>query len=89
MRFVVISSPRRYVSPSTRRPVRQRTTTPDDLRKSIQVAIDEARRRNDPAHWDVVEELSAAASHLPPAPAPIDAWCDAHPDDPECRVYDV
>lgn len=88
MRFVVITASRRYVPSSTRLPVRQRTTTPCNLRKSIQLAIDEARRRNDPVHWDIVEELSAAASHVYTR-TPIDAWCDAHPDDLECRVYDV
>jgi hypothetical protein len=44
--------------------------------------------------WDIVEELSAAASHAeasakadPIQSDPLEKYCDANPDADECRVY--
>lgn len=43
------------------------------------------------AAWDAVEELQAEASHQKEntvEQSPLDQYCDANPDAPECRVYE-
>jgi hypothetical protein len=43
------------------------------------------------AAWDVVEELSAEASHQKskaPKKSSLEQYCDDNPDALECRVYD-
>ncbi len=43
------------------------------------------------AAWDAVEELQAEASHQKESKteqSPLDQYCDANPDAPECRVYE-
>jgi hypothetical protein len=39
--------------------------------------------------WSDVEELSSALYEIKIEQIDQDAWCREHPDDPECRVYDV
>jgi hypothetical protein len=40
--------------------------------------------------WDVVEELHAAiADRKQPQKSALEVFCDTHPDDAECRIYEI
>lgn len=67
------------------------------LASRLQVALEHARRLTtlygadniDVAiAWETVEELSTAHSRQVVQPSAFALYCDAHPDAPECRIYE-
>lgn len=72
---------------------------PDKLSDNVEKSIKDAQETcsDDPvssecvAAWDVVEEVSAAASHArdkAKATNPLEEFCKDNPEDEECRTYD-
>lgn len=72
----------------------------NDIREKIEKERDQAREvcstegatsGQCAAAWDAVEELQAEASHQKENQTeqnPLEQYCDANPDAPECRVYE-
>lgn len=67
----------------------------DNVEKSIKDAeaacTDDSASSECAAAWDVVEEVSAAASHAKDkakATNPLDEYCKDNPEGEECRIYD-
>ena len=72
---------------------------PDKLSQNVEKSIkdaeaactDDSASSECAAAWDVVEEVSAAASHARDkanATNPIEEFCKDNPEDEECRIYD-
>ncbi|HSM82037.1 MAG TPA: Calvin cycle protein CP12 [Nodosilinea sp.] len=67
------------------------------LASRLQIALEHARRLTalygadniDVAiAWETVEELSTAHRRQAVQPSAFDRYCEAHPDAPECRIYE-
>ena len=68
------------------------------LDNAIAAALEHARRLTDmygtdnpevAIAWETVEELQTARSRQrQPAPTSLERYCAAHPDAPECRIYE-
>ncbi|WP_017301017.1 Calvin cycle protein CP12 [Nodosilinea nodulosa] len=74
-----------------------KTALQPTLISRLQVALEHARRLTtlygtktiDVAiAWETVEELSTAHCRQAVQPSAFDRYCDAHPDAPECRIYE-
>ncbi|TVQ09292.1 MAG: hypothetical protein EA368_09820 [Leptolyngbya sp. DLM2.Bin27] len=66
------------------------------LESRLQVALEHARRLSAlygtgtevAIAWETVEELSTAHRRRVPQSTAFDRYCKAHPDAPECRIYE-
>lgn len=67
------------------------------LESRLQVALEHARRLSDlhgsdtvdvAIAWETVEELSTAHRRQAVQPSAFERYCEAHPDAPECRIYE-
>jgi hypothetical protein len=72
-------------------------TSQPTLAARLQVALEHARRltalygttNQDVAiAWETVEELSIVHRRQAVQPSAFERYCDAHPDAPECRIYE-
>lgn len=86
-----------YTTPKT--PPVNRTETPGTaLETRLQAALEHARRLTAmrgttdievAIAWETVEELQVAwYNHKPHTPTTFAQYCEAHPDAPECRIYE-
>ncbi len=67
------------------------------LASRLQAALEHARRltalygtnnKDVAIAWETVEELSTAHRRQAVQRSAFDRYCDAHPDAPECRIYE-